>query len=147
MPAYLQQAPSPWFEYYFIDSLHTAEFAREFFIPDLLEPRLRATGPREFVGSVHDVYATGTLAEEGLEVVSFLDRSGVAHYTLSDYESPALHAAAQRARREHGLGYGEMLRDAALAGDAEQLWVPGLDVLPLTINVEASMLFFGRVRA
>ena len=60
--------------------------------------------------------------------------------------APAAAAWCQATRRAHGIGYGAFRTNATLNGiDSSiepELWVPGVDILPLTMNEEASMLFF-----
>ena len=92
-------AKSPDFDYLFIDSDHSKEFA-EWYVQSLF-PRIRPGIPV----SVHDVFHAATPSQEGAVVLDWLRRKGVPFWTPSRQTSgeAARHIRAERERL--GLDY------------------------------------------
>lgn len=87
---------APDFDYLFIDSDHSASFARWY--ADVLLPRVRPG----VVVSVHDVFHQARLSEEGQVVADWLKGRGVGYWTIASAAVPEQVASFLKERRMLG---------------------------------------------
>ena len=87
---------APDFDYLFIDSDHSAPFAKWYV--DALFPRVRPG----LIVSVHDVFHQAELSEEGRVVADWLTKRGVAYWTIASAVAPK--DTADFIRERHKLG-------------------------------------------
>jgi|CXWL01.1.fsa_nt_gi predicted O-methyltransferase YrrM len=92
-------ASAPEFDYLFIDSDHSRQFA-EWYVGTLF-PRIR---PGTFV-SVHDVFHAESPSEEGEVVIDWLKSNGLPHWTPSKLGAPAENQRILQHRIEIGINY------------------------------------------
>lgn len=90
---------APDFDYLFIDSDHSAPFARWY--ADMLLPRVRPG----VVVSVHDVFHQARLSEEGQVVADWLMDRGVAYWTIAPAAVPEQVPPFLKERRMLGAGF------------------------------------------
>ena len=89
----------PDFDYLFIDSDHTQEFA-EWYVPILLgRARLGCTV------SVHDIFGTAALSDEGRVVATWLKERGISYWTPSPAAQPHVSQELIEERARLGINY------------------------------------------
>lgn len=90
---------APGFDYLFIDSDHTAPFARWY--ADALLPRVRPG----VVVSVHDVFHQAHLSEEGQVVADWLNKRGITYWTVASAAAPKEVARFMKERGKLGADF------------------------------------------
>jgi predicted O-methyltransferase YrrM len=95
------------FDYLFIDSDHSAPFARWY--ADTLLPRVRPG----VVVSVHDVFHQACLSEEGQVVADWLMSRGVAYWTIASAAVPEQVIIFLKERRMFGADFESAIHTSA----------------------------------